>query len=188
MAKDNTLLLIAGLGFLYFMMKPGSAFAYPSTGATSKPGTGSSGSGSGGGFSVGSGGSGGGSGSGGSGSSYQYRPATGGIVNCPGDPSCPQPGTDSGDPCDPTSVTYDVQLCNVYNGTDSLNICDPASYYYDASKCTGSDVGSAYPVDTGDPCDPTSYAYDPTICSGVPSGTMNYDGGQSFESFDPSFT
>jgi hypothetical protein len=172
---DKTVLLVAGLGALYFLMRPGSAFAYPST--TTKPATGSGSSGSGGGFSMGSG-SGGGSVTGGSGGSYQYKPTTGNtVINCPGSPGCPGYGVtdDSGNPCDPSSVTYDVQLCNVMNGTDSQNICDPASYYYDASQCTGSDVASEYPVDTGDPCDPSSYAYDATICSGVP----NYGGGPS---------
>ena len=190
MAKDNFLLLTAGLGVLYFALKPSTAFAYPSTNTrpTTGSGSGSGSSGSGGGFSFGSG-SGGSSAGGSSGSGYPYRqPTTGALVNCPGDPSCPQSGVDSGDPCDPTSVSYDVQLCNVMLGTDSQNICDPASYFYDASQCTGTDTASAYPIDTGDPCDPTSFAYDPTVCSGVPGGTMNYDGGQTFESFPPEFT
>ena len=170
---DKGLLLIAGLGALYFLTRPGSAFAYPpSSPIQPKPPSsgGGSGSGSGSGFSFG----GGTVTPNSSGSGYTYAPTSGGpVVNCPGDPSCPGGGPDSGDACDTTSDAYDPQLCNVENGTDSFNICDPASYFYDASQCTGSDTASTYPVDTGDPCDPSSYAYDATVCSGVP----DYSGG-----------
>lgn len=55
-------------------------------------------------------------------------------------------GTDSGDPCDPTSAAYNAQTCagqqnympyGGYTGgvTDSGNVCDPTSVSYDPTLC-----------------------------------------------------
>jgi hypothetical protein len=75
--------------------------------------------------------------------------------------------TDSGDPCDPNSVAYDLDICLGGDDADSGNPCDPTSIAYSPSVCAGQ----------GDQCDETSPSYNPSACEGATCapGSPDYD-------------
>lgn len=181
--NNKDILILAGLGFLYMMTRPGHASAqtlpqrYPTTPQQTPQKSG--------------GGSGGGSGSGGGfpsgGTTSPGTSSTGGTPNYgpidqlsgPGECAdgsyvddvslCPE-NQDSMDPCDPNSSVYDPTTCYgqpANTGTppgyvDSMDPCDPNSSVYDPTVC----YSYQNPVDPMDPCDPNSVAYDENVCAG----------------------
>jgi hypothetical protein len=86
-------------------------------------------------------------------------------------PNSVPPSVDSGNPCDPSSASYDPTTCNAgTTSPDSGNPCDPSSAAYNSTTCNGGTTST----DSGNPCDPSSSSYDPANCN---AGTTNPDSG-----------
>jgi hypothetical protein len=172
---DTTdLLIIGGLGLLYFLTLPQSGYpqTYPASGIGTQPkqpGSGMSFGTSGGGPSGGSSG-GGPSGGGPSGGNlppgYQPAPGSGPFQG-------PPVPTDSMDPCDVTSSAYDPIVCTNSGGSP-----------YTSSGTITPSTGGCPPVDSGDVCDQCSAMYDETACI----AQLESGGTVSVNPIDPSAT
>jgi hypothetical protein len=181
---DKTILILGGLGVLYYLYSQQQSAKllqpYPGT-APANPnkiggGGGSGGSGAGGGSSSGSG-KGGGSGT------TQAQGSGPAVVQGPQDPcdfngpaynsqTCSQyGGSVYGDPCNYLDPAYNQAQCEdnggaVYNNyQDTQDPCDPNSSMYDPNQCGSAVVAVSSGPDSGDPCDPSSSAYNMDICS-----------------------
>jgi hypothetical protein len=170
--NQTELLIIGGLGLLYFWTRSQPGGGYPQTyPPQQKPQTGTSGT-SGGGGGISGGGGGGPSGSGGGsspgsisgGGSPTYSPSNPSPYNPSGQIGPPNPSTD---PCNMDSMSYDPIVCTNAGGTS----------YSPSGSGTDPATGGCPSTDSMDPCDPCSAYYDePTCINQLESGgTISVD-------------